>query len=375
MEPRTRTVCIPTGRARRWIRAFAVLAVLPFSVTARTHDPAPSTPNASFTLHVGYQPYFAEAWSGGLIRALRLYADRLPPGVAADFKVGTRGADVLIPALRRGDVDLAYLGLAPTLTVTQDTTQGDFRILAVSSVSRRLCNVIVAQAGVKPPSPDAAIHWLEGKQVGVPRGSCADLFLADVLDRGHVQAARILDQSFDVLSTSLRTHKVDAVAVWEPIATDLVRTTGAVRLVDGDDLGMSSATFIVIRASLLHDRPDVVRGWLAAERQAQLLLEVPTGAPIPFDPLERQAAGLSRQTLREAWVGPASGAKAAAPARFPFVVTPDVSALLTGAAERMAYRGLLASANLRPLTIADDAARVVLAATESPSVQIAGTPR
>jgi len=375
MEPRTRTVDAPTETSRRGIWALALVVALPFAVRAQADDPEHVSPGAPFTLRVGYQPYFAEAWSGGLIRALHLHAGRLPPGVAVDFRVGTKGADVLVPALRRGDIDLAYLGLAPTLTVTQDTTQGDFRILAVSSVSRRLCNVIVAHSGVAPFTPETAIRWLEGKQIGVPRGSCADLFLADVLERGHVQAARLLDQSFDVLSTSLRGHKVDAVAVWEPIATDLEHTTGAVRLVDGDALGMSSAAFLVVRASLLRDRPDVVRGWLAAERAAQLLLAKPGNASMLSDALAGQAVGFSWETLREAWAGPAKDPRSIPPARFPFVVTADVSTLLAGAAERMAHRGLLASANLRPQTVADETARLVLATTDAPTAQIAGIQR
>jgi NitT/TauT family transport system substrate-binding protein len=357
---------IKVSTRRSWGRMWALvlLVAVPRLTCAEPHHPAPASPEVPFTLRVGYQPYFAEAWSGALIRALRLHAGRLPPGVAVEFEVGTKGADVLVSALRRGDVDLAYLGLAPTLTVTQDTAQGDFRILAVSSVSRRLCNIIVAHAGATPSSPEAAARWLAGKTVGVPHGSCADLFLADVLEWSHVQPARVLDQSIDVLSTSLRAHMVDAVAVWEPIATDLVRTTGAVRLIDGDAINESSAAFIVIRASLLRDHADVVKGWLAAERAAQLLLAKSESATVALEALERQAVGYSRQTLREAWSGPATSAPAP-PARFPFVVTADVSALLADAARRMASRGLLASGQLRPETVSDASARVVLATSET----------
>ena len=106
-------------------------------------------------MRVGYQPYFAEAGSGVLVRALKLHTQHLPRDVAVEFKVGMTGAGALVAALRGGDVDLAYLGLAPTLAVTQDPARGDFRILAVSSVSRRLCNVILAQPGTVVGSPEA----------------------------------------------------------------------------------------------------------------------------------------------------------------------------------------------------------------------------
>ena len=82
-----------------------------------------------------------------------------------EFKVGTKGAQVLSSALQRGEIDLAYLGITPALTVTQDTTGGDFRIVAVASTSRRLCNVILAPVDSAPRDPAAAMRWLEGKQL------------------------------------------------------------------------------------------------------------------------------------------------------------------------------------------------------------------
>ena len=113
---------------------------------------SPLAPGVRF----GYQPYFAEAWSGVLVRALKLHTQHLPRDVAVEFKVGMTGAGALVAALRGGDGDLVYLGLAPTLAVTQDPARGDFRILAVSSVSRRLCNVILAHPGTVVGSPEAA---------------------------------------------------------------------------------------------------------------------------------------------------------------------------------------------------------------------------
>ena len=328
------------------------------------HDAQP------FTLHVGYQPFYAEAWAGVLVRSLRLYQGRLPANDQVEFTVGTKGADVLVSALRRGDIDLAYLGIAPTLVVTQDLAQGDFRIIAVSAVSRRLCNVILAQPGAPPLNSPAALRWLDGKRIAVPRGSCADLFLADVLERAAGRPARIFNQGIDMLSASLRSHAVDAVAVWEPNATDLVRTTGATRLIDGNAIDESSAAFIVARASLLRDHPDVVSGWLAAERAAERLL-ASDGAADPVEQLESSATDLPRATVHAAWWGdPRRDPSAPPPATFPFVVTPAVSQMLEHAAAHMADRGLLARGRLRANSIADEAARQLLRDTAKPAAGI-----
>ena len=374
MERRISDFPVP---AHRWPRSVAALLVglaLPCAAPA-TADPAPPAPaEQRFTLRVGYQPYFAEAWSGAVLRAQHLHADRLPRDVGVEFKVGMTGAGALMSALRQGDVDLAYLGLAPTLVVSQDTGRGDFRIIAVSSVSRRLCNVVLAQAGADVSSRQAALHWLDGRTVSVPRGSCADLFLADVLEQGNVQPARVLDQGFDVLATSFREHRVDAVAVWEPIASDLIRTANAVRLVDGDSVGETSAAFLVATAALLRDHPDVVRGWLDAERAAQQVLARSTERSLPIDALAGQAVDFPKESLSAAWSGPRHSGAWTSPASFPFIVTPDVTAILTHAAKRMAHRRLLASPTLRPGSVDDSSARAILAAAHDSGATPRGGP-
>ena len=316
---------------------------------------------SAFTLRVGYQPYYAEAWAAVVIRGLGLYNSELPAADRVEFSVGMRGARVLVSALRRGDVDLAYLGLEPTLTVTQDLKQGDFRIIAVSAASSRLCNVIVARRGAPPLNSRAALHWLAGKRIAVPAGSCADLFLADVLAREHVHPARIFDQSIDMLASSLNSHAVDAVAVWEPTATELVQEDGAQRLIDGEAFGESGAAFVVARASLLEDHPDVVAGWLAAERAAERLL-ARRGAETPvLERIESRETDLPIPVIQAAWWGESGGSRASSPpATFPFRVTPEISGMLRDAAARMAARNLLKSAVLRAGTVDDALARAVL---------------
>ena len=365
------------SRAPTWRVLLALLALATGIALANrgVAGGSPLAPDVRFTLRVGYQPYFAEAWSGVLVRALKLHTQHLPRDVAVDFKVGMTGAGALVAALRRGDVDLAYLGLAPTLAVTQNLAQGDFRILAVSSVSKRLCNVILAQPGTVAASPQAALHWLDARQVAVPDGTCADFFLASVLERGHAHPARVMNQSFDVLATSFREHRVDAVAVWEPMASELVRTAGAVRLIDGEAIDEASATFIVVSEALLHDHADIVRGWLEAERAAQHVMASASATSLPFDALASQVVDLSKDTLRAVWLGPAGRGAWHSPATFPFAVKPEVRALLARSASRMAARGNLASPALRPGTVADDAARTLLAASAAGPVAPVGSGR
>lgn len=332
-------------------------------IAASTAPSAVETVRAQgFTLRVGYQPYYAEAWAGVLVRGLGLYKRQLPAEDRVAFSVGLKGGAVLVSALRRGDVDLAYLGLEPTLAVTQDLEQGDFRIIAVSAVSNRLCNVIVARPGAPPMNSRAALRWLAGKRIAVPQGSCAELFLDDVLARADVQPARIFDQSIDMLPASLESHAVDAVAVWEPNATELVQAAGAQRLIDGNAIGESGAAFLVARTSLLEHHADIVRDWLEAERAAERRLARGGVEARVLERIESRESDLPRSVVHTAWWGEPGSPP---PATFPFIVTPEVSGMLRGAAARMAARGLLKSPTLRAGTVDDELARAILARGEA----------
>jgi len=336
-----------------------VLALIAASTAPSAVEPARAR---GFTLRVGYQPYYAEAWAGVIVRGLGLYKRHLPAGDRVTFSVGLKGATVLVSALRRGDVDLAYLGLEPTLAVTQDLKHGDFRIIAVSAVSKRLCNVIVARPGAPPMNSPAALRWLAGKRIAVPRGSCAELFLDDVLARADVQPARIFNQSIDMLAASLELHAVDAVAVWEPTATELVQAAGARRLIDGNAIDESGAAFVVARASLLKHHAALVKDYLAAERAAELLL-ARGGAEAPvLERIESRESDLPRSVVHTAWWGEPGSPP---PATFPFIITPEVSRMLRGAAARMAARRLLKSPTLRAGTVDDELARAILAREEA----------
>src|SRR5258707_5750695 len=109
----------------RWRRPWPLLLALalPVGPAGGASAAAPST-GVRYTLRVGYQPYFAEAWSGVLVRALRLHTDHLPRGVAVEFRVGMTGGCPLGGAVRHGDVDLAFLWLAPSVSVTQGSSPG-----------------------------------------------------------------------------------------------------------------------------------------------------------------------------------------------------------------------------------------------------------
>jgi NitT/TauT family transport system substrate-binding protein len=60
--------------------------------------------------------------------------------------------------------------------------------------------------------------------------------------------------------------------IWEPTASRLVQEGLARRIASGESVQENDGGFLAMRADLIKQRPDVVKGWLQAELDAQLFL-------------------------------------------------------------------------------------------------------
>jgi NitT/TauT family transport system substrate-binding protein len=301
-------------------------------------------------LRVGYQPYYSEAWSGVLIRALRLDEKYLPPGSTVQFEIGIKGGIVLTNAIQSGRHAISYLGLAPTARVIHPGGSDEVRAIAVTATSDDQCGMILGRtAGRIPATADtaSALRWLDGKRVGVPSRTCADLFLTRVLSIAPGTSVQRLDQSIDVLGASLELGTVDAVSVWEPTASELIEQGLATPLVMGHSVGLTGGAFLVMRGDLIAARPDVVRGWLAAEREAQAMLADPGQREQIIALLSEQIPGISPAALRATLATRDNRGKSVARMHYPFVPDSQTMELLIKATADLAASGDIASATMR----------------------------
>lgn len=352
---------------RASIRAILLLCMLCTDASIGAMGAQPRYGHIGDPVHltVGYQPYFAEAWSAAVVRSRRIYDKYLPPGSSVQFKIGTKGAGVLVTALRKGEHDISYLGIAPALSAIQEPTFADLRAVAVAAVSADLCNMLVVRPDAPVlNTPAEAVGWLADRRLGVPSGTCADVFVARLLSDYGVRPALLLDQNIDVLLTSWRMGKLDAAALWEPEATQLINAGLARRMLSGTDVGRASASFVVVGGELLRERPDVARAWLKAERDAQVYLADPVNANEIVRMLELQTDGLSPDVIRMALYGergrPAAfGSSSPVRAQYPFAFTGEVMRLLFDTAAYMAKSGRIGSPDLRVGAIEPDWARAV----------------
>lgn len=301
-------------------------APAPTAGAASTAAPAPLSygkPGEPIHLTVGYQPYYAEAWSGAVVNGLGLWKKHLPPGSTVDFSVGLQGA-LIVNAMLAGKDQIGYLGDTPSIVGATKRNVADLRIVANIGLGTDQCNVFFT----RPDAPEfanarEAIKWLNGKTVAVPKGSCTDRFARAVFKKENVTPAAYLNQNIELITSGFRAKKLDAAVVWEPVASRLVTEGLARRVATGNDVGENDGAFIDVRADLIQQRPDVVKAWLETELEAENYLADPKNAHEVVGLLKAQTTGFDEKVLWQALFGsyPASAGGGPIRVQIPFGFT------------------------------------------------------
>jgi len=313
------------------LAAGLAAAALAFAgVGARADDLAFGKPGEPVKLVVGYQPFYTESWSGVVVRGKRLFEKYLPKGSTVDFEVGLQGA-VIVNAMLAGKQHIGYLGDVPAIVSTTKEQVADVRIVAAIGLGQDECNVVLT----RPDAPafadaQAGLKWLDGKRVAVPMGSCADRFAQAAFRKQGIKPESYLNQNIEVITSNFRAGKIDAAVIWEPTASRLVHEGLARRVASGASVGENDGAFLVMRADLIRQRPDVVKAWLNAELDAELFLADPKNSAEVATLAAQYATGFPERTLWASLYGQKPAAAGAVPVRLtlPFALTPDVQALI-----------------------------------------------
>ena len=260
-------------------------------------------PGEPVHLSVGYQPYYSEAWSGVVINGLELWKKYLPAGSTVEFNIGLQGS-IIVNAMIAGKESIGYLGDMPAIVGTTKRDVADLRIVANLGLSHDQCNVFFVRNDA-PQFPDAtaAIKWLDGKTLAGPKGSCADRFARAVFKKLNVTPESYLGQSIEVITSGFRANKLDGAVVWEPTASRLVAEGLARRVATGNDFDEPDGAFLDMRADLIKQRPDIVKGWLQAELDAELYLADPKNAAAVVRLAKAQTTGFDEKPLWSALFG------------------------------------------------------------------------
>jgi len=281
-------------------------------------------------LVVGYQPYYTEAWSGVVMKGLKLYEKYLPEGSTVEFQIGLQGG-IIVNAMLAGKQHIGYMGDMPAIVATTKEKVADIRIVATAGLGFDQCNnMLVRNDAPDFASADDAIQWMDGKVVAVPKGACTDRFALAVFEKKGIEPSSYLNQNIEVITSGFRAGKLDAAAIWEPTASRLVEEGLARKVASGASVDENDGGFIDMRGDLIDQRPDVVQAWLNAELDAQLFMADPANTMAIVAMAEEQTTGFDRKVLWKAMVGSTPEAQGGTDVRneLAFAITPTAKDLI-----------------------------------------------
>lgn len=358
-----------TVQPRRWNKLFHAFgacalasALFASAPAARAAELDYGKPGEPIHLVVGYQPYFSESWSGAVLNGLELWKKYLPSGSTVEFSIGLQGS-VIVNAMLAGKQHIGYLGDMPAIVATTKREVADLRIIATVGLSHDQCNVyFVRNDAPEFKTPKEAVAWLNGKTVATPNGSCADRFARAVFDKEKVTAGSYLNQSLEVITSGFRAGKLDGAVIWEPTASRLVVEGLARRVATGNSFDEPDGAFLDIRADLVKQRPDVVKGWLEAELDAERFIADPKNADQVVKLIKAQTTGFSEEALHKALYGPYGAEVGGAPERLtlPFAFPPEALALIKKDTAFLASIKSINTPELAPDAIITEATEAVL---------------
>lgn len=288
-------------------------------------------------LTVGYQPYYTQAWSGVVMREKEFWKKYLPEGSTVEWQIGLQGS-IIVNAMLAGRNQIGYMGDMPAIVSTTHQRVGDIRLVANLGLGFDQCNIFMVRADLAdsvPRDPMEALKWLQGKQIAVPQGSCTDRYARAVFRELNIEPGAYMNQNIEVISSNLRARRLDAAVIWEPNASKLIKDGLARRMASGATVNENDGGFLAMRADLIEARPDVVKGWLNAELDAQLFIADPANAREVAEIASRQTSGFDVETLWMSLYGayPADRGGAAVRNEFHFTFTPQAMELISRATE------------------------------------------
>jgi len=358
------------------------------ALAATTGAPAPASADVGFgkpgeSVHVvvGYQPYYTESWSGVVINGKKLWKKHLPKGSSAKFEIGLQGS-VIVGKLLGEKNHIGYMGDMPAIVSSTKQKIVDLRMIAVLGTSKQQCNIfLVPNSAPKFKSGMDAVKWMGGKVVAAPHGACTDRFARLAFEQAGIKPSKYLNQNIENITKNLEAGKIAAAAIWEPTASKIQLRGIARRAASGESFSgvdAGDAGFLVMMNELIQTRPDVHRGWLEAELDAQLYLLDLKNASDVAKMADNQTEGIARKTLWYSLYGDVPASMGGGPVKLTldFVFNDKVTKLLAASTKFLHGKKKLPSSTLRNGSVHDQVARDVLKARglKSPLGEIRGQP-
>lgn len=326
-----------TTRAFRVAAAALAVATLTTAAAADNYNTAnhasisakaKQVEGPAINISTNYWLAWTGAWDTVILKEAKLWEKWLPKGSTVSWKRNLQGPPV-ITDLVAGKQEIGYIGDNPSIVSTTKRALAPISIVAVNTISPgRMCGMIMVRSDAPEfKSPQEAAKWLDGKTIGVPKGSCADRLGQTMLKKENVTATWQQMQG-EVIVTSLQAKKIDAAALYEPHLSKAVFDNHARYAISPAAYGEIDANTIVMRTDFIEKHRDVAIAWLKANIEALFFLRDKPIETIEF--VKKELPEYTRENLWFAIYGqPPVVTGAAGPVlRGMMVMTPDIRKML-----------------------------------------------
>ena len=360
------------------IKASVGAAMLTFGLASTSSaEVGFGKPGEPVNLVIGYQPYYTESWSGVVINGKDLWKKYLPKGSTAKFEIGLQGS-VIVGKLLGEKNHIGYMGDMPAIVSSMREKQVDLRMISVLGTSKQQCNIfLVPNNAPKFKAGMDGVKWMDGKLIAAPHGACTDRFALLAFEQAGIKPSKYLNMNIENITKNLEAGKIAGAAIWEPTASKIemagIARRGATGAdFAGDDAG--DAGFLVMMNEIIQTRPDVHRGWLEAELDAQLFLADLGNANAVSKMADDQTEGIKRKVL---WASLYRDEGRVNKLTLDFIFNDKVTTMLKASTAFLAKKKKFGKRKaLRPESVWDDMARKILKerGLKSPLGKIDGVP-
>ena len=290
----------PKSSLTKFLRTAALAgAALGVSTTATAIEPY-GNPGEPINLTIGYQPYYTQAWSAVIMKEKEFWKNYLPEGSTVSWEIGLQGA-IIGNAMLAGKHDIGYMGDMPTIVAVSKSEVRDLRIVSTLGLAYDQCSVYLARnEAPELASPEEMVKWWDGKRIAVAKGSCTDRSGQGMMKKYGIEPAAYLNQNIEVQTSGFKAGKLDGSIMWEPTASKIVMEGLAKRIGDtklNGENGELDGGFMAMQTALIEQRPDVAKGWLEAELDANLFWNNPENYMEVVEMAHKNTQGFSKEVL------------------------------------------------------------------------------
>ena len=254
-------------------------------------------PGAPIKLTIGYQPYYTQAWSAVIQKEMELWKKYLPAGWTVEWEIGLQGA-IIGNAMLADKNDIGYMGDMPTIVAISKRNIRELRMVAVLGLANDQCSVFLSRNEAPDfKDPVEAVKWWGGKRIAVAKGSCTDRSGQETMRKFGIKPDQYLNQNIEVQTSNFKAGRLDGSIIWEPTASKIIMEGIAKRVGDTKMIGKLDGGFMAMQHELIKQRPDVVRGWLQAELDANLFWAKPENYMKVVEMAQKNTQGFSKEVL------------------------------------------------------------------------------